>query len=73
VPFAQLPLQHVPLSVQAWLSEMQLPPQWPPVQLREQQSVPDAHAPPVETHRPMVEPHVPLAASHDLEQHWSPL
>jgi hypothetical protein len=70
-PFAQVPLQHEPLVVQGWLSETQLPPQTPLLQLSEQQSVPEAHAPPVTTHLPIVEPHVPVAESHAPEQHWS--
>jgi hypothetical protein len=75
VPFVQVPLQQAPFVVQAWLSEMQLPPQTPPLQLSEQQSVPEAHAAPDARHlpaTPTVDAQVPVAASHDPEQHCPP-
>jgi len=71
-PFEQVPLQHEPLPVHGWLSETHEPPHTPPLQLSEQQSVPDAHVPPAATHRPIVDAHVPFG-SHVAEQHWLPL
>jgi hypothetical protein len=72
-PFAHIPPQHALFVVQGPLSPTQLVAQTPPLQLSEQQSVPDAHAPPGAMHFPIVEPHVPVAESHVPEQHWLPL
>jgi hypothetical protein len=67
-----VPPQHAPFDEQGWLSDTQVVPHVPLLQLSEQQSVPDAHVPPAATQRPTVEAHVPLG-SHVPEQHWFPL
>ena len=72
-PFAQEPLQQALLVEQAWLSPTQLVAHTPLLQLSEQQSVPDAQAPPDAMHLPIVEPHVAVVASQVPEQHWLPV
>jgi hypothetical protein len=72
-PLAQEPLQQALLVEQAWLSPTQLVAHTPLLQLREQQSVPDAQAPPDAMHLPIVEPHVAVVASQVPEQHWLPV